>query len=110
MQSELVKDLGNTELVECYLGVNIFKIGSFAEYYHCDVWSEELNENVELESVFIDNLKEELSPILAYNFHSSLMAIKNHYNQKPDFNNPESNLENLRYAIETKMKAFLKDL
>jgi hypothetical protein len=108
MQPEVIKDIESSELVSTYYHVPIFEMhdGTFT----CDIWSEAVQENIEIYDISIENIEERLRVILVENYYKSLAAISNHYNQNPDFNNPESNLENLRDAIEVKVKNFLKDL
>lgn len=107
MQPELIKEILNTELVATHLGVNIYKDQN---NYVCNLWSEEYQENEDVYSYSLDNVKQEINNILAYNYHQSLIVISDHYNQKPDFNNPNENLSNLRDAIEIKINNFTKDL
>lgn len=107
MQPELVEQLSNEHLEETYLGVQIWK---YYDQYTCDVWSEENQENIEYLDSSIENIKEQLNAILAYNYFHSLKVIQYHFRHKMDFNNPIENLENLRVAINVKISEQLQDL
>ena len=86
-----------TDYVGTHYGVTIFKV--YQKKYVCTVWSELDNTNVDLEHPCIIVLKGRLDTILINNFYQSLEEIKGHFKYKPDYNNPEQNLENLRLKI-----------
>lgn len=129
MQPEVITQIENSELVrKSNFGFRQYHIRCqeksirIATYYHvpiyelhngnfyCDIWSEKEQTNIELIDCSIENIEESLRVVLLENFYQSLTAIEDHYKHRSDFNNPAQNLDNLRDAIETKVKKFLKDL
>lgn len=90
------------ELVETYLGIDIWLNTISVHTFECTVYDSKLGINVDLISPEISVIKQGINEILAYNFYESLNVISDSLDEKKkDFNNPVSNYENV-------VNAFLK--
>lgn len=104
MTDEMINDFGqsNWVTIENYLGVEICK-DSKTDRYFATVWDYEEGENVDVESDDINDIRAELTMILAFNYYESLCEIQKTFKHKADFCNAEQNAENLVWAIREKL-------
>ena len=104
MTDEMINDFGqsNWVTIENYLGVEICK-DSKTDRYFATVWDYLMDQNEDIESDDIDEVRSELNQILASNYYEALLEIQRTFNHKADFCNAEQNVENLVWEIREKL-------
>lgn len=84
-----------------HLGVNIDKLEN--GFFYTSIWSDEKNQNVEIENNSLYIHCTEIEEIISYNYYQSLKKIAEHFGHKKDFNNPEQNLDNLLDSLRERL-------